>query len=396
MSNFLSYEPEALSQPAAAEEEALYDVAVVGGGLAGLALSIQLARQGWTVVLLEKEAYPFHRVCGEYISLESWDFLERLGYPLSSLQLPLIKKLVVSAPGGHFITHPLPLGGFGISRYKIDSELAGLAVAHGVHLREKTTVRSVHLRQSHFSVECSGARYRAKLVCGSFGKRSNLDIKWKRSFVGQKPTKLNNWVGIKYHVRTDFPADTIALHNFQNGYCGLSRIEEEKYCLCYLTTAANLSRSGHSISTMEERFLYRNPFLKNIFRQSEFLYRSPLTISQVSFEKKSQVEQHVLLLGDAAGMITPLCGNGMSMALHASKLAAGMIERFLQKKITREQLEQQYTQEWKRRFSRRLLAGRMIQRLFGKEWLTDAFVRTAKPFPAFVSFLIRQTHGDPF
>ena len=396
MSVLTTYQPETGPQSAIAEAEQVYDAAVIGGGLAGLALSIQLARLGWKVVLLEKEKYPFHRVCGEYISLESWDFLESLGLGLSSQDLPIIKKLIVSAPGGHTVSHPLGLGGFGISRYKIDSDLARLAVAGGVHLQEETTVRGVHFRQSHFSLECTGASYRAKIVCGSFGKRSNLDIKWKRPFVEQKPNKLNNYIGIKYHVRTDWLPDTIALHNFENGYCGISQIEEGKYCLCYLTTAANLNRSGHSISRMEEEILHRNPFLKELFRRSEFLYRSPLVISQVSFEKKSQVENGVLLLGDAAGMITPLCGNGMSMALHASKIAARLVDRFLQKSISREELDQAYKQEWNQRFLRRLQAGRLIQRLFGREWMTDAFIRAVKPFPALISYLIRQTHGEPF
>ena len=45
-----------------------YDIGIVGGGLGGLSLSILLRRMGHTVVLFEKEAYPFHRVCGEYIS----------------------------------------------------------------------------------------------------------------------------------------------------------------------------------------------------------------------------------------------------------------------------------------------------------------------------------------
>ena len=391
-----TYQPETKYQPAVADAPQLYDAAVIGGGLAGLALSIQLARQGWRVLLLEKEKYPFHRVCGEYISLESWDFLESLGLRLNGQQLPLIKKLIVSAPGGYKVEHPLALGGFGISRYKIDSDLAQLAIESGVHLQEETTVRGVNFRADFFSIECTGAQYHAKIVCGSFGKRSNLDIKWKRPFTEQKPNKLNNYIGIKYHVRTDFLPDTIALHNFQNGYCGISRIEEGKYCLCYLTTAANLNRSGHSIGRMEEEILHRNPFLKELFHRAEFLYRSPLAISQVSFEKKSQVENGVLLLGDAAGMITPLCGNGMSMALHASKIAAGLVDRFLHKKLPKAQLEQQYKEEWNRRFSRRLQAGRLIQRMFGREWMTDAFVRAVKPFPALISYLIRQTHGEPF
>src|SRR5579863_2826082 len=109
-----------------------YDVIIAGGGLAGLALSIQLVRAGYSVALLEKEAYPFHKVCGEYVSLESWNFLEELGLPLSDWNLPIIHQLLVSSPDGISIGHELPLGGFGISRYKLDAALAGIARAEGV------------------------------------------------------------------------------------------------------------------------------------------------------------------------------------------------------------------------------------------------------------------------
>ena len=74
-----------------------YDVAVIGGGLAGLATAIQLADRGKQVILFEKRQYPFHRVCGEYISMESWDFLNRLGLDLASESLPMISKLNISA-----------------------------------------------------------------------------------------------------------------------------------------------------------------------------------------------------------------------------------------------------------------------------------------------------------
>src|SRR5215831_9405600 len=89
-----------------------YDVAIVGGGLAGLALSIQCARQGYRTILFEKEKYPFHKVCGEYISFESWNFLEDLGVPLGQMKLPKITRLVVTAPNGKELRHDLPLGGF--------------------------------------------------------------------------------------------------------------------------------------------------------------------------------------------------------------------------------------------------------------------------------------------
>ncbi|HQW84949.1 MAG TPA: pyridine nucleotide-disulfide oxidoreductase, partial [Ferruginibacter sp.] len=125
-------------------------------------------------------------------------------------------------------------------------------------------------------------------------------------------------------------------------------------------------------------------------------YDSPVTISQISFNKKTQVENHVLLIGDAAGMITPLCGNGMSMALHGSKLATALIDNFLKNKISRQQLEKEYCITWKKTFGKRLQYGRFIQSLFGKTWITNMFIAILKTMPAITKKLIRQTHGDPF
>lgn len=373
-----------------------FDIAIVGGGLAGLAMSIQAARAGYQTVLLEKEQYPFHRVCGEYISLESWDFLEQLGLPLSSMQLPIIKQLQVTAPNGKLFETTLPLGGFGISRYKLDNELAQIAKTAGVVLLENHKVNTVEFKDDLFQIQTEGKTIMSKMAVGSFGKRSNIDIKWNRSFIQHKPSKLNNYIGVKYHIETNHPEDVIALHNFENGYCGISKIEDNRYCLCYLTTAANLSKYNNSIEKMQEEVLCRNPHLKQIFINANYLYSSPVTISQISFEHKTQVEQHVLLLGDAAGMITPLCGNGMSMALHSSKIAYACIDRFLQQLISRTQMEEQYQQLWKQEFALRLRTGRIIQRFFGKPSVTNLFVGAFRIFPVLASPLIRLTHGKPF
>jgi menaquinone-9 beta-reductase len=373
-----------------------YDVCIIGGGLAGLALSIQLSKHGHTVALFEKETYPFHKVCGEYISMESWNFLESLGLPLSTMNLPVIKKLMVSAPNGSSLNAPLPLGGFGISRYKIDNDLKNIAVANKVDVYEKCKVDGVVFDAGQFIVHSSLGDFSSNICCGTFGKKSNLDIKWKRDFIHHKNNKLSNFVGIKYHIKTSFPHDTIALHNFEDGYCGVSKIEDDKFCLCYLTNAFNLSNNNNSIAELEQNVLKKNKHLKYLLENSELLFKTPVTISQISFNKKSQVHDHVLLMGDAAGMITPLCGNGMSMALHSSKIAAALVHDFLDGKINRKQLEQQYIKKWKKAFSFRLLTGRVIQNFFGKAWGTNLFIQVMKLMPFITRKLIRQTHGKPF
>src|SRR4030095_4395181 len=102
------------------------------------------------------------------------------------------------------------------------------------------------------------------------------------------------------------------------------------------------------------------------------------------------------MIGDAAGMISPLCGNGMSMALHASKIAAEQILKFLEGTISREIMEKDYTEKWNKLFANRLKTGRMLQRLFDSQWLTTLMIRLGRSFPSVIKALVKQTHGDPF
>ena len=373
-----------------------YDIGIIGGGLAGLSLALLAADAGYSVVLFEKENYPFHKVCGEYISYESYDFLHLLGLPLSGWNLPSIKKLVVSDTKGSEYKFKLDLGGFGISRYTIDHFVYLIALQKGVKVFTNEKVNDVRFDKDIQIIQTNKEDTAVKIVAGAYGKRSNLDVKWKRKFVTKKVNKLNNYVGVKYHVHTDFPKDTIALHNFKGGYCGISAIENDKYCLCYLTNANNLSANNNSITQMQENILYKNAALKKIFTESEFLYEAPLTISQISFEQKTQVQDHVLMLGDAAGMITPLCGNGMSMAMHSAKLAFTEMDNFLQQKISRNEMEKNYGSNWKKKFAARLTTGRIVQRLMGNEFSTGKFLKIMNDFPFAARAIIRSTHGKSF
>jgi flavin-dependent dehydrogenase len=373
-----------------------YDIGIAGGGLAGLALSIQLARMGHAVVLFEKEEYPFHRVCGEYISNESRGFLTELGLDPDSLGVSSISTLQLSDKNGKLLQQELPLGGFGISRYKLDAQLAKLAKETGVSLFEKSKVNDIVFTGNEFVIDTGKERCTVKIAVSSFGKRSNLDIKWKRPFASAKSNKLNNYIGVKYHIQGDFPKNIISLHLFNNGYCGLAKVEGDIYNLCYLTTADNLQQCGGDIGKMESTILSRNPHLKQLFEQGRKCDEKPVTISQISFDKKQQVENHILMVGDAAGMITPLCGNGMSMALHASKLAATEIHQFLSGSISREVTERNYRLAWDKQFAARLRMGRRIQSLFGNQRVLSALMNIGRRLPFIISYLVKKTHGKPF
>jgi menaquinone-9 beta-reductase len=367
-------------------------IAIIGGGLAGLVSAISLARQGLAVTLLEKKSYPFHRVCGEYVSNEVLPFLRSIGADPAVLNPASISRFMLTSPKGNVLQTPLDLGGFGVSRYTLDQHLCQLAQDAGVQVRQHTTVQDVRFADNRFTLQLLGSGpLQADVVLGTYGKRSALDRQLNRSFFSQR----SPYVGIKYHLRYDMPRDLIALHNFADGYAGISAIEDGRYCFCYLTTRDNLRRHG-TIPAMEQAVLQQNPHLRRIFAEAEFLYEQPEVINEISFATKTCVENHMLLCGDAAGMITPLCGNGMAMAIHGGKLAAEQVLRYATGQCDRDGMENGYIQAWRRQFARRLQVGRTVQRLFGHPLLSEVAVGTLRHLPAGVRLIMRQTHGQPF
>lgn len=365
-------------------------VVIVGGGLSGLIAANLLARDA-EVTVIEKKKYPFHRVCGEYISNETIPFLKSVELFPSEYNPPTINRFQLTSVNGKSALLPLDLGGFGISRYTFDYFLYKKARDKGVQFLQNTEVENIAFNENQFQVKAGEIFLKADVVIGSFGKRSRLDVTMKRSFIQRR----SPYAGVKYHIQSDQPSDLISLHNFKNGYCGVSQVEDQKFTLCYLTHRDNLKRYGN-IKSMEEAVLFKNPFLKSQFLHSEFLYERPEVINEISFATKSPVEDHVLMAGDAAGMITPLCGNGMALAIHSSKILSELVLKFFNNEISREQLEKSYQEKWDTSFARRLWVGRQIQQLFGAEWTSNlavSLMRNAKPV---ASFLIHQTHGEAF
>lgn len=372
------------------------DVVLIGGGLAGLAAALDLAGRGHRVVVVERKQYPFHRVCGEYVSHEVSPYLRRLGADPTPLEPATLTTFLLSSPAGRTLGSPLDLGGFGVSRYQLDDFLYKLALARGVEFILPATVADVAFDAAagrHTLTLADGRQLTARLVLGSYGKRSALDRQLDRPFFTQR----SPYLGVKHHLRLPgFARDVIALHNFRDGYAGISAIEEDKLCFCYLTTRDNLKASGGTIANLEAEVLAQNPHLADILRHAERLYAQPEVINEISFAPKQPVEQHLLMLGDAAGLITPLCGNGMAMALHGAALAAPLADQFLQGVLPRPALEAAYTQTWHRTFGARLRVGRTVQRLFGGPVLSELVVGGLRHWPAAVRALMRQTHGAPF
>jgi flavin-dependent dehydrogenase len=367
------------------------DILIIGGGLAGLTSAILLQKNGYQVRLIEKKKYPFHRVCGEYISNEVLPFLKSLAPDINQIQTSNIKSLAVTSVSGKMLKTQLDLGGFGISRYTLDNILFIEAEKLGVEfIFDK--VNDIKFNENIFQVSTSSNQvFESEIAIASHGKRSNLDQKLNRSFFYQR----SPYLGVKYHIKTEFPSDLIRLDNFEGGYCGLSKIEEEKYCLCYLSETANVKKYS-GIPEMEEQIVFKNPFLLEVFKNSEFLFEKPEVINEISFERKTLVENHLIFCGDAAGMITPLCGNGMAIAIHSAKILTESIIQFAKKgkMLNRKALEQDYTLKWEKQFALRLKSGRLIQNLFGNNLLSNLAISSLNKMPSLTQFLVKKTHGE--
>ena len=367
-----------------------YDVIILGGGLGGLTTAIHLAKANVKICLIERNTYPHHKVCGEYISNEVLPYLNSLGIDPFLLGAKRITKFEITNEKGFPLKAKLPLGGFGISRYALDNLLF-----ENLNNKAKIlfdTVEKVVFEENSFSVTTQNKDIlKADFVVGAFGKRSNIDTFLKRKFIQQN----SPWLAVKAQYEYNFPEDIVALHNFNGGYCGLSKIETNAVNACYLTTFKSFKEYG-DITTFQNKELSRNPNLEKFFNEAKLIFKKPLTISQISFQKKEPVENHIFMIGDSAGLIHPLCGNGMAMAIKSAQIFSELfIREFQEYSVNRNKLEVEYMQQWKNEFEKRLKTGRVIQNVLMNPLASKVGFSLAKTFPAIIPHLIKKTHGSP-
>ncbi len=364
-------------------------IIILGGGLAGLTAAIHLSKLGHQVTVIEKNHFPKHKVCGEYISNEVVEYFNWLGledvlahsHPINTFRLEIDQK--------NFSEVQLPLGGFGISRYLLDDMLYQKAKSQNCIFIHESVI-DICFQDDFFKITLSsGQEIETPIAIGSFGKRSNIDVTLKRDFIQKK----SHWLAVKSHYQGYFEDRVVGLYPFHGGYCGVSKVEGDKINICYIVQT-EVFKKFKSIPEFTQNILFENQGLKNILKKSDSLFENPLTISQISFDIKKAVEDHILMIGDSAGLIHPLCGNGMAMAIHSAKIASELIDDALKKEIfSRNILEMQYEKKWNQTFKNRLAMGRILSSLLLNPTLTKISLKTVAKSPALFRFIIKKTHG---
>lgn len=274
-----------------------------------------LRRLDVPVILCEAAAYPRHRVCGEFISGISEEELERLD--VAELFEPA-KRHVSTAwcEGGRvWFRGDLPAPAYGLSRHFLDDALAKRFVDLGGELR-----------------------------CGVRVDADGDGVVW----AGGRPKQNGGWVGLKAHY-TDFELGAdLEIHLHDGSYVGVTQVEGDQVNVCGLFRGTRVGPS--LVETCASRGLTK---LAERIEASNVVPGSIKGVSHFSLGWQKTAKDRVCI-GDAAAMIPPFTGNGMTMALQSGIAASEFIAAWSRREIEWPDVHARVAAAHRRLFARRL------------------------------------------
>ena len=308
----------------------IFDVAVIGGSLAGAAAAAALARAGRRVVVLEKARFPRDKVCGCFLSHEALPVLQRMGIEeeLRKEDPETITSFSLVERGGRRVEADLPAPVLSLSRQRLDSLAAGAAERAGAEMRFGSTVLSLEgdLREG-FRVKGLGWELRARAVVGAWGRYSPLDGRLGRTFIRKKSSLFG--FGKMLVGKGEHLASRAVLHFFEGGYVGLSRVEGGLVNLAALAAPRVAKSAHHDFDSLLEKLRGESRALAADLEGLTPVPGPPLVSEPVYLGRHGAVAGDVLCVGDAAGVIDPYTGTGMALALLFGEAVAAPVAAFL-------------------------------------------------------------------
>lgn len=318
------------------------EVAVVGGGLAGAAAAIRLAREGVRTVLLERTAGPMPKVCGEFLSAVAIAELGGLGVNIADHGAVSLGTVRIAAAGDMACT-TLPFAASSLTRARLDEALIERAHEAGVRVQRGVTVRAVTGSGAAWTVTTADRRVlTADRVVLASGKH---DVAGRRRGRGLH----NGLVGLKLYAQPsragrDLVGDAAELVLFPGGYCGIQPVEDGRINLCLVVEAARLKKAGRPRDFFEA-LRRRAPRLDALLEGGFLESRAPITVSGTPCGLVRRMTDGPYHVGDQAAVIPSFCGEGMAIALVSAGAAADAIlagtgaaayqERFARRVVTR-------------------------------------------------------------
>jgi menaquinone-9 beta-reductase len=371
-----------------------WDIAVIGGGVAGSTAAALLAQRGLRVILLEKGALPRQKVCGEFLSPEGVDVLRRLGvWPrIEAHQPPRIHGFTLTA-GRRETRHRLPSPGWGVSRWVLDRVLWEHAESAGVATREHCTVEQVTGDfQSGFTLTLrrpglSSTRLQACAVLCAAGRQ------WQPRGQPRTPhnSRRSRFVGLKAHVQ-GVPLDRhVELHTIRHGYCGMVEVTGGVTNLCCWVEAEALRLAGGTPQRFLASALAENSCLRRRLQKAQPISTPWTTTSFADGKTVAPVAAEIWNIGDRAAMVAPLTGDGMGMGLRAAELAATIMLAVFRQRCPWDQATAAYARRWQREFLPRLRWGRGLEAMLLQPRLASLSCVALHGVPSFLQQIYRRT-----
>ncbi len=296
------------------------EVLVLGGGVAGCAASIALARKGRRVTLIEREAAPRHKVCGEFLSGEALDDLRLLGIDVASLGAVPIDHVRLSA-AKRAAEAPLPFPAASLTRKALDTALIAEAIHAGVRVERGRSVQALSRTESGMwqATLNDGATREAPTVFLATGKH---DL---RGYA--RPEDPQRWVAFKMYFRLA-PAQAAELAHaselmlYPGGYGGIQPVEGGIANLCSVVQQKYLARAGNRWESFLAKMQQDCPHLAMRLAGAEPLLAKPIAVTHIPYGYiRATTEKGLYCIGDQAAVIPSFTGDGISIALHTARCA---------------------------------------------------------------------------
>jgi len=294
---------------------------VIGGGPAGAAVGILLARHGRRVTILEKSSGMQNKVCGEFLSGEAVQYLAQLGLDLPALGATSIYGVRL-ARRRCIAECELPFPAMSLTRRKLDEALIALALREGVDVRRGVRVESLQRVGMSWSARVAdGDAIVAKAAFLATGKHDLGN--WRRP-----QGKQNDLIAFKMYfalARSQQQAmrGWIELCLFPGGYAGLQLVEDGSANLCLLVNRATLQSCSNDWQTLLTRILNFSEHLAARLEGAKPLLEKPLALSSIPYGMLLRdAKPDLWRLGDQTAVTPSFSGDGMSIALHSAEVAA--------------------------------------------------------------------------